>query len=69
MLAVVAVMSLWCGNVQDLGLRDYARLDGFVQLPPKTVEPRERPAELDVFVNPKIDDLAAAARPTSNEAR
>lgn len=55
-------------RIQELGLRDYARIDGFVQLPPKPPQKREKPAELANYRVPTVEEAAGKLRPSDNIA-
>lgn len=52
--------------LQDLGLRDYARIDGVVQLPPKPKPKDEKPEEIENYHVPTVDELASQLRPSDN---
>ena len=52
--------------MQDLGLRDYALIEGFVQLPFMGPPKREKPEELEHYEPPNVHQLAHRLRKNDN---
>lgn len=52
--------------MQDLGLKDYALIEGFVQLPDMGPPKREKPEELEHYEPPNVHELAHRLRRNDN---
>ena len=53
-------------NLQDLQLKDYAIVEGFVQLAAKGPPDREKPEELDGYQPPDVNQMAHRLRKNDN---